>query len=97
MIWDELIAAVRTPGGAKLMLNTAYDDGERPPAPDPVRIASHSDTALYFGCENVDQVYAYLRSKNWNVKEPSTARYGMRQMYLKDPDGFELCFQHPAV
>ena len=26
----------------------------------------------------------------------SVAYYGMKQLIVKDPDGFELCFQHPA-
>jgi catechol 2,3-dioxygenase-like lactoylglutathione lyase family enzyme len=31
-------------GQAEVMLNTAYDHGERPPALDPARIATHADT-----------------------------------------------------
>ncbi|MGO4885875.1 MAG: VOC family protein [Bryobacteraceae bacterium] len=81
---------------AELMLNTAYDEGERPPRPDPARVASHSDTCLYFGCEDLDEAYRYLRAKGVNAKEPVVQRYGMRQLYLRDPDGFGLCFQHPA-
>src|SRR5271155_436936 len=34
--------------GTEIMLNTAYDDNQRPPQPDPARIAAHSDTCLYF-------------------------------------------------
>jgi hypothetical protein len=22
--------------------------------------------------------------------------YGMKQLYLKDPDGYEICLQHPV-
>ena len=29
--------------GSELMLNTAYEEAERPPAPDPARIAAHQD------------------------------------------------------
>ena len=36
--------------GVELMLNTAYEDERRPPAPEPPRVAAHGDTALYFGC-----------------------------------------------
>lgn len=34
----------------QVMLNTAYEKPERPPFPDPARIAAHEDTAVYFGC-----------------------------------------------
>jgi glyoxylase I family protein len=44
--------------GVELMLNTAYEDDARPPVPDPARIAAHDDTAIYFGCPDVDAAYA---------------------------------------
>ena len=44
-------------GGAQLMVNTAYEEDERPPSPDPARVAVHRDTALYFGCPDVDSAY----------------------------------------
>src|SRR5260221_189973 len=44
--------------GTQLMLNTAYDEGERPPTPDPARVAAHADTVIYFGCPDVDGAYA---------------------------------------
>jgi len=83
--------------GVELMLNTAYEKQDRPPAPDPVRIAAHDDTALYFGCPDVDAMYRHLRAKGINVKEPTVAPYGMKQLYVTDPDGFNLCFQWPAT
>jgi catechol 2,3-dioxygenase-like lactoylglutathione lyase family enzyme len=82
--------------GLELMLNTAYDEGERPQTPDPARVAAHSDTAIYFGCPDVDAVYRHLRERGLHIPEPRVAPYGMRQLYLKDPDGYELCFQWPA-
>lgn len=83
--------------GVELMLNTAYDDGQRPPALDPARAAAHDDTCLYFGCEDVDGVYQHLRAHGLKVKEPKVAPYGMKQLYAKDPDGYGLCFQWPAA
>ncbi len=80
----------------ELMLNTAYDPGERPPVPDPTRIDAHQDAALYFGCPDVDGAYAHLRAKGINAKEPKVAPYGMKQLYLTDPDGYLLCFQWRA-
>jgi catechol 2,3-dioxygenase-like lactoylglutathione lyase family enzyme len=83
-------------GDFKLMLNTQYDDHERPPSPDPDRITAHADTALYIWCDDADEVFSHLRTKGWEAREPATARYGMRQVYTQDPDGYVVCFQHAA-
>jgi glyoxylase I family protein len=58
--------------GVELGLNTCYEDDERPPAPDPARVAGHADTGLYFGCPDVDEAYTRLRAKGLDVTEPIT-------------------------
>jgi len=78
---------------AALMLNTAYEDHERPPAPDPVRVVGHADTTLFFGCPDVDAAYTHLRAQGVAVEEPIVTHYGMKQLSVTDPDGFKLCFQ----
>ncbi len=83
--------------GVELMLNTAYEAGQRPSVPDPTRMAAHSDTILFFGCEDLDAVYHHLRAHGLPVKEPKIAPYGMKQLYVTDPDAYELCFQWPAT
>jgi len=83
-------------GGADLMLNTAYDEGERPPLRDPEREAAHRDTGLFFDCPDVDGAAAELRAAGVAVDGPKTAPYGMRQLFIRDPDGYMLCFQSPA-
>jgi catechol 2,3-dioxygenase-like lactoylglutathione lyase family enzyme len=85
-----------TLGDAELMLNTAYENDSRPSSPDPRRIAAHADTALYFGCRDVDGVYEYLRSRGVACEPPTNAPYGMRQLHLNDPDGYVICFQWPV-
>jgi len=82
--------------GVELMLNTAYEDDHRPPAPEPARVDAHGDTALYFGCPDVDLAYRQLRGLGLDVKEPANTNYGMRQLHVKDPDGFGLCLQWPV-
>ena len=82
--------------GVELMLNTAYEEDARPLAPDPARIAAHDDTAIYFGCPDVDAAYAYLRTLGVAADEPKVAPYGMKQLYVHDPDGYNLCFQWSA-
>src|SRR5256885_10091736 len=46
----------------ELMLNTAYDEGERPAAPDAARIDAHHDTCLYFGCPRSEEHTSELQS-----------------------------------
>jgi glyoxylase I family protein len=84
-------------GDAELMLNTAYEfDSDRPAERDHARTAAHDDTALFFGCPDVDAAHEELRGKGVAVKEPVVTSYGMKQMYVRDPDGYALCFQWPA-
>ena len=84
-------------GNAELMLNTAYDGGERPTEPDPTRAAAHFDTCLYFGAPDVDAVYAFLQARGIPSEPPKVSWYGMKQLYLSDPDGYHLCFQWKAT
>lgn len=78
---------------ADIMLNTAYEEQDRPPARETARSAAHSDTCLYFGCPDVEGAYRHLLAKGLDVKEPTVAPYGMKQLYVSDPDGYLLCFQ----
>ncbi len=79
-----------------VMLNTAYEQDSRPPKPEAARISAHGDTCLYFRCPDVDAAYHHLREHGINVDEPKVAPYGMKQLYLTDPDGYCLCFQWPV-
>lgn len=79
-----------------LMLNTAYEPEQRPPSPDARRVASHDDTCLYFGAPDVDAVYSDLQEKGIKSDKPHVAPYGMKQLYLRDPDGYGICFQWRA-
>jgi glyoxylase I family protein len=78
------------------MLNTAYDEGERPPVRDPTRVFGLG-VGLYFGCPDVDAAYEHLRAHGVDVKQPKIATYGMKQLYVRDPDGYTLCFQWRAT
>lgn len=81
---------------AVVMLNTAYEKDQRPPSPVPDRIAGHDDTCLYFSCYDIDSIYQYLRKKGLDINKPNVARYGMKQIYLHDPDGYSICFHCPT-
>lgn len=82
--------------GVQLMLNTAYEKPERPPRMDPARIAAHGDTCLFLACPDVDGAYAELRARGLASEPPRVAPYGMKQLALRDPDGYGICLQWPA-
>lgn len=83
-------------GDAEVMLNTAYESGQRPATPEATRVAAHADTSLYIGCEDLEGAYAYLVTQGVKAEPPKVAPYGMKQLYATDPDGYGLCFQWPA-
>lgn len=82
---------------AELMLNSAYESNdERPPEPDPARHAAHGDTTIFFGCRDVDAAYAELIERGIELDAPVVRDYGMKQLSLRDPDGYGICFQWAA-
>jgi hypothetical protein len=58
-------------GDAELMLNTPYDDGERPEKPDPTRLLEHQNTGLFIGRPDFDGAYEYLLAKGVDVSTKS--------------------------
>ncbi|MBS0359936.1 MAG: VOC family protein [Proteobacteria bacterium] len=82
-------------GGAELMLNTAYDANERPPSREAADWIAHDKVGLYIGA-NPDEAYAELTGKGLQIDPPKVAPYGMKQLNLKDPNGYWICFQAPA-
>ena len=68
----------------------------RPAALDPARKEVHGDLGFYFHCGDLDAAYRYLWSKGVKVELPVVRNYGMRQLMVRDPDGYWLCFQHPV-
>ena len=93
---DEFDWVLLSLNGVQLMLNTAYEADERPPAPDSTRISSHRDTEIYFGCPNVDAAYEHLRSKGIEVEPLKITHYGFKTLSFSDPDGYCLCFHWPV-
>ena len=81
--------------GLDLMLNDQYEPGQLPENVPPDRQKWHSDTCLYFSGDP-DAAYEYLRGNGIELEPPKDAPYGMRQLYLSDPDGYNLCFQQPV-
>lgn len=79
-----------------VMLNTAYDPDDTPEAPDAARWSGHQDTGLFIGCPDLNAAYEYLKSKGVGCNPPHVAWYGMKQLCLKDPDGFGITLQWQA-
>ena len=93
LYWAMLKLGGATGGGATIMLNSRYEAKDQPAQADPSLRPGHADTTLFFMCDDVDAAYAHVRAKGIDAKEPANTHYGMRQLYLTDPDGFQLCFQ----
>jgi catechol 2,3-dioxygenase-like lactoylglutathione lyase family enzyme len=93
---DDVNWAMLQLSDATIMLNTAYDPEEVPAEPEAARWSGHQDTCLYFGCPDVDAAYRHIVAQGVDVDPPKVAWYGMKQLYLKDPDGFGICFQSRA-
>jgi glyoxylase I family protein len=82
--------------GAELMLNTMFESDARPPTPDRARIGTHADMCLYIGAPDIEAMYEYLKKRGVEVDPPLVSPYGMKQLSLKDPDGYGICFQWRA-
>jgi glyoxylase I family protein len=84
-------------GSAELMLNDEYESNSERPAQRPSAFTeAHGKVCLYIGCPDVDAAYEDLKNKVPTIRKPSIANYGMKQLYLTDPDGYGICFQWTA-
>lgn len=73
-------------GGASIMLQQA-EPGDRPGA---------GGITLYLLCADADEVHAELVRRGTEAAAPEVAFYGMKQVHLRDPDGYALCFESPV-
>jgi glyoxylase I family protein len=77
-------------GGGVLMLQQACPEEDGPAA------GRGRGVEFFFTCDDADTVYAELSANGVTVDPPKVAFYGMKQLFLKDPDGYALCFQNPV-
>ena len=63
---------------------------------EPGRVEHHADTGLFFYCADPDAAHRYLQSLGIEAPPPTVAPYGMKQLWLKDPDGYVICLQCPV-
>ena len=73
-------------GGASIMLQQAED--EDGPAEERGR-----GVAFYFVCDNAGAVYAELSSRGLQLDPPKVAHYGMKQLFVPEPDRYSICFE----
>lgn len=76
-------------GQTAVMLQQACEEDD--PATDRGR-----GVALFFLCDDADALRAEFGAAGLPVDPPKVAFYGMNQLFLKDPDGYNLCFQNPV-
>ncbi len=85
----------------ELMLNTAYDERDRPDQPEPTRVASHGEIVFYLGCPEVDVAYQCLVASGVKLERPKLVHYGgvhpWHVLSVFDPDGYHLCLQWPVA
>ena len=55
--------------------------------------ATQSNIELYFVCDDVDGLIATWRRRGVQVPDASIAFYGMRQLFIRDPDNRRICFE----
>jgi catechol 2,3-dioxygenase-like lactoylglutathione lyase family enzyme len=79
----------------RLMLNTEYDTGERPPQ-RPVVPEQPFGAWLFFGCPDVDAAYQQLQAAGVAWDPPSLAKYGFRTLSFRYPDGHGITLQWPV-
>tara|TARA_R110000850_G_scaffold22210_41_gene65322 strand:+ start:4473 stop:4862 length:390 start_codon:yes stop_codon:yes gene_type:complete len=75
-------------GSAALMLQPACPDE------DGVREERIKGVGFFFLCDDAQAMYDEFSANGLNLEPPQVAFYGMNQLFLKDPDGYELCFQN---
>lgn len=48
---------------------------------------------FYFNCDDVQSIYSEFTERGLTIRPPQAAFYGLNQIFVTDPDGYELCFQ----
>lgn len=75
--------------GAALMLQQTNDSDTQQ------EISGDNGIQLYFITEVVDIIYHQIRALGIDVSPPKIEFYGMKQVFVTDPDGRTLCFESP--
>jgi glyoxylase I family protein len=80
---------LRRDGSAIMLQQACNEDG-------PISVRGRG-IIFYFNCHDVDARYAEVVARGLTVNLPQVVFYGEKQLSLRDPDGYGLCFQSPAT
>ena len=88
----KLMFASLQAGEVKLMLNGRGGD------PAARRAREHyTEVVLSFGVESVHALVADLRAKGFDAPDPAAESYGLDEIIIRDPDGYEIAFTSPTA
>lgn len=90
MDWANVKINPQDPGSAELMFQSRRSLSEDVPSLAGVTIGASQ--TLYFQMSDLNEHYARLAPVVDVVQPPVNKFYGMREWYLRDPDGYILCF-----
>ncbi len=80
-------------GGAEIMFQTAKSFQDEFPFIDASRM--HASGTFYIQVEGIDPLFTACTGKV-NITSPlTTTFYGMKEFYIKDNNGYNLCFGEP--
>jgi catechol 2,3-dioxygenase-like lactoylglutathione lyase family enzyme len=90
--WEGRLAWARLRlGRVELMLNgRGGDPGHR------LGRAPYTDAVLCFGLDDVHAFVRSLRAKGVQAEDPEAQEYGVDEVVLRDPDGYDLAFSSPT-
>ena len=49
--------------------------------------------SFYFICDDADLLHAELQKRGLNLQPPQNAYYGMKQLFVPEPNGYQLYFE----
>jgi catechol 2,3-dioxygenase-like lactoylglutathione lyase family enzyme len=79
-------------GEVRLMLNgRGGDPADRRARPH------YTEAVLSFGVPSVHQLVRDLRAKGFDAPEPAAESYGLDEIVIRDPDGYEIAFTSPIA
>jgi catechol 2,3-dioxygenase-like lactoylglutathione lyase family enzyme len=76
-------------GGASIMLQQA-EEVDGPP------VGRGRGVGFYFICDDADGLYAEWTGRGLTLAPPTIADYGMKQLFVPEPDGYSICFESPT-
>jgi len=79
-------------GDVELMLNARGGD----PAARRAR-PHYTEAVIYLGVTSVHDLVRDLRERGFDAPAPESQAYGVDEIVVRDPDGYEIAFTSPSV